>query len=238
MSFKCMAILVCALRFLLLGFIALAHDTYAQHIDRPNLTVHLEVTDLDGKPVKKFQALARANAIYWCCHWRNGAEGKLTLSPDDFRCGMSEPFRSCQIIIRAPGFASQILPLLKFEGEQTKRVRLSPGHVLALKLDGGGRMLPESLFPEVYWEEFEFSVWANYQIQNGTTHRFADARLMDVAKVGEGRFTFRIPEQSPDFYVFFDQPGFSVPSGQVRSKSANSLATNSGLNSRNPLKLK
>lgn len=167
-------------------------------------SVRLKVLDTNGKPVPEFEVKVLAANVN--LRWKTGKDGEtnLWLRPDNSLS--SGGVRLYQIIVRAAGFAPAIIEMDRPEENIERTVRLTKGKCVELVLTTkDGRTIPEALEPTVVFPDFQKKVWRSFQHQG--KYEF-DYNFTSLAKVKAGHYTFNIADDSPQIYVFIDQPGF------------------------------
>jgi hypothetical protein len=113
------------------------------------------------------------------------------------------------VIVRAPGLAPAILNLESTGAHMERTVSLTPGRLIELsvrKVDG--RAIPKDVVPSVVYSESADRVRPMRMPENIRPGRVIDFEVSKVHRVGEGRFRFRVPDETPPFFLAIDHPGF------------------------------
>jgi len=172
--------------------------------------VHLKVTDENSNKIDKFEVMCNSHGN-GSGAWKIGNNGEITLStknrdfPGEFRDSMTS--KCYQLIIRAEGFAPEIFRLDRPKGTIEKQIVLQKGKCELILKTADGRRIPENLKPIVVFSEFETLALSSYQFWSRVRFQ-SDLNMTSLVKVEDGRYVFNISDDSPEFFVIIDCPGF------------------------------
>jgi hypothetical protein len=159
--------------------------------------VHLKVLDSNDKPFSKFEVLTYNHNQDFTFPWRKGNNGDILLNSRDY---------PGQVIIRAAGFAPAIIEMGRLEPNFKRTVKLNKGQNIEMVLTAkNGREIPDSLIPWVVFPDFQDRALLSFQHKG--KHDF-DYNFTSLVKIKAGHYIFNIADDSPQIYVFIDQPGF------------------------------
>lgn len=170
--------------------------------------LRIHAVDENGKIVSKLQAMIHtADAGYG--PWVDGNEGIVFLGgPSQYRSA------SLDVLVRADGFASGFA---RFEGEQ-QRDKLSKGEATITLHRGTPVQLqfrlppemtwPKVTLPETYFDNMKDRVRTMRQSVNRRSGTVVDFNFLNLRDLGDGRFEFRLAEETPQFHAAIHAPGF------------------------------
>ncbi|MBL7186758.1 MAG: TlpA family protein disulfide reductase [Phycisphaerae bacterium] len=168
----------------------------------------LIVHDADSHSVPKFEAMIHTHHEGYI-RWQSGREGRIHFGATDVQTLRLRNDPQFQVIVRAPGLAPAILNLESTGAHMERTVSLTPGRLIELsvrKVDG--RAIPKDVVPSVVYSEFADRVRPMRMPENIRPGRVIDFEMSKVHRVGEGRFRFRVPGETPPFFLAIDHPGF------------------------------
>ena len=178
---------------------------------RPDLSkvtdLRIRAVDEEGKPVSKLQAMIHtAEAGYG--PWVDGGEGIVFLGgPREYRGA------ALDVLVRADGFASAVA---RFEGEQRDKlskgeatITLRRGNPVQLQFNLPEKMTwPKGTLPETYFDNMQERVRIMRQSVNRRSGVVVDFNILNLREIGDGRFEFRLAEETPRFHTAIHAPGF------------------------------
>jgi len=169
--------------------------------------LRIRAVDEEGKPVSKLQAMIHtAEAGYG--PWVDGGDGIVFLGgPGQYRAA------ALDVLVRADGFATGVA---RFEGEQ--RDKLSKGEATITLLRGNpvqlqfhlpqGMTWPKGTLPETYFDNMQERVRIMRQSVNRRSDVVVDFNILNLREMGDGRFEFRLAQETPRFHAAIHAPGF------------------------------
>ncbi len=172
------------------------------------LSVHLNVADENGHEIESFEVLFDSHE-YGSSAWKTGHNGEMALGKEDFpgyRLKGQLAVRY-QLIIRAAGYAPELIVLDNLKGDIQKQIILQSGKRELILRTADGREIPNEVVPMVVFSDFEKKALRSYQSWSRGRNP-ADLNMTSLIKTDEGRYVFFIADDSPEFYVFIDYPGF------------------------------
>ena len=170
--------------------------------------LRIRVVDESGNPVSKLQAMIHTTDGGWG-PWEGGRDGVVFLGP-------RQRYRSASldVMVRADGFASTFA---RFEGEQ-QRDKLSKGEATITLRRGAPVQLqfriptdmtwPKGMLPETYFDNMLERVRMMRQPENRRSSRVVDHNILNLRDIGDGRFEFRLADETPRFHAAVHAPGF------------------------------
>ncbi len=168
----------------------------------------LTVLGPDGQPVPKFEAMMHSHQNGYVS-WQHGTDGEIDFWSEGFHTLNTDPDPYVQIIVRAPDLAPAILHLENTGTRMRETVKLTPGRLIELSVHtADGRPLPESITPLVVYHDFAWRVRAMRQPQNIRPGRVFDFEMSKVERIDPDRYQFRVPTDSPPFFLAIHEPGF------------------------------
>jgi thiol-disulfide isomerase/thioredoxin len=168
----------------------------------------LIVQDADGYSVPEFEAMIHTHHEGYI-RWQPGREGRIHFGIGDIQSLSLRDDPLFQVIVRAPGMAPAILNLERTGPYMEKTVTLTPGRLMELSVRAADRRpIPEDVIPSVVYSEFADRVRPLRMPENQRPGRVIDFEMSKVHRVGEGRFRFRVPDETPPFFLAIDHPGF------------------------------
>lgn len=165
---------------------------------RAELSFHLKATDESGKKVDRFEVLHHTYEHGYTT-WREGPTLHGLLGSEEAACH--------RLIVRAEGYVPEILRFEHPKGTIEKEIVLRKGRRELILNTADGRAIPAELEPMVVFSEFEDLALMSYQ--NWSRGRGqSDLNMTSLVKIEEGRYEFHISDNSQEFFVFIDYPGF------------------------------
>ena len=170
--------------------------------------LRIRVVDESGNPVSKLQAMIHTTDG-GRGPWEDGRDGVVFLGP-------RQRYRSesLDVMVRADGFASTFA---RFEGEQ-QRDKLSKGEATITLRRGAPVQLrfriptdmtwPKGMLPETYFDNMLERVRMMRQPENRRSSRVVDHNILNLRDIGDGRFEFRLADETPRFHAAVHAPGF------------------------------
>ncbi|MFN7450593.1 MAG: M56 family metallopeptidase [Pirellula sp.] len=170
--------------------------------------IRIRVIDEDGRPVSKMQATIHTADGGWS-KWKDGRDGDVFLDRSlSYRTGLPE------VLVRADGFASTFA---RFDGEQ-QRDKLRKGEATITLRRGASIQLhfrlpadmtwPKGMLPETYFDHMQKSVRMMRLSANRPAGRVADFNILNLRDIGDGRFEFRLADETPRFHTTIHTPNF------------------------------
>lgn len=168
----------------------------------------LTVGDAGGKSLPKFEAMLHTHRE-GCVRWQPGREGRIHFGSGDIDSLYLQNDPQFQAIVRAPGMAPAFLNLECTGLYMERTVSLTPGRLMELSVRmANGRPIPDGVFPLVVYSEFADWVRPEHMPENRRPGQVIDLEMSKVHRVGDGRFRFRVPDETPPFFLAIDHPGF------------------------------
>lgn len=170
--------------------------------------IRIRVIDEDGTPVSKLQATIHTADGGWS-KWKDGRDGEVFLDRSlSYRAGLPE------VLVRADGFASTFA---RFDGEQ-QRGMLRKGEATITLRRGAPVQLhfrlptnmtwPKGVLPETYFDHMQKSVRIMRLSANRPARGIVDFNILNLRDIGDGRFEFRLADETPRFHAAIHSPGF------------------------------
>lgn len=162
----------------------------------------IEVVDSDGTEVNDYQVM-----------WHTADNGYSRWS-DGRRLSLPRNADVVDVIVRSDGFASTVS---RFTSDSLRNLRagtatvvLRRGEEVQLELNvPDGMDVPDDFLPQLYFEEFASRVRMMWQPVNLRKKAVKpDFNMLNVRKVADGRYTFRLSGENPPFFVAFHHPGW------------------------------
>lgn len=183
----------------------------------------LVVHDADGYSIPKFEAILHTHHEGYI-RWQPGREGRIHFGATDVQSLRLRNDPQFQVIVRAPGLAPTILNLESTGGYMERTVSLTPGRLIELSVrTADGRPIPENVVPSVVYSEFADRVRPMRMPENIRPGYVFDFEMSKVIRVDKGRFRFRVPDETPPFFLAIDQPSF-MRTVETKVISENELA--------------
>lgn len=168
----------------------------------------LIIQDAGGRSVPEFEAMIHTHHEGYI-RWHAGREGRIHFGTGDTSSLSLRNDPLFQVIVRAPGMAPAILELERTRPYMEANVTLTPGRLIELSLRTTDKSaVPEDVAPSVVYTKFADRVRPLRMPENQRPGRIIDFEMSKVHRVGEGRFQFRIPDETPPFFLAIDHPGF------------------------------
>ena len=168
------------------------------------LTVH----DVDGNSIPKFEAMIHTHHEGYI-RWQPGLEGRIHFGSGDLDSLTLRDDPLFQVVVRAPGVAPAILNLDHTGRRMEQTVVLKPGRLVELSVQtADGRPVPEDVIPSVVYSQFADRVRPHRMPENKRPGQTMDFEMSKVHRVGEGLYQFRVPDETPPFFLAIDHPGF------------------------------
>jgi thiol-disulfide isomerase/thioredoxin len=168
----------------------------------------LIVQDADGYSVPEFEAMIHTHHEGYI-RWQPGRDGRIHFGIGDIQSLYLRDDPLFQVIVRAPGMAPAILNLERTGPYMEKTVTLTPGRLIELSVRAAdGRPVPEDVVPSVVYAQFADRVRPLRMPENKRPDEVIDFEMSKVRRVGEGHFRFRVPDETPPFFLAIDHPGF------------------------------
>jgi len=172
------------------------------------VAVDLKVLDSNCKPIPEFEAAVFTHES-GISSWKKGKDGAISFRQGEPQYYHIDARSVNHIIVRARDYAPYILKLDHPKGNIERAITLSKGRETHLTLAvPDGRPIPDSLVPIVIFRNFQERAWLNFQTRNGEYKHKLDFNLTSLVKSGTGHYTFQMPFDLPEIYVFVDHPGF------------------------------
>jgi hypothetical protein len=141
--------------------------------------------------------------------WKDGRDGDVFLDRSlSYRAGLPE------VLVRADGFASTFA---RFDGEQ-QRDKLRKGEATITLRRGAPVQLhfrlptdmtwPKGILPETYFDHMQKSVRMMRLSANRPAGGVADFNILNLRDIGDGRFEFRLADETPRFHTTIHTPNF------------------------------
>ena len=170
--------------------------------------IRIRVIDEDGRPVSKMQATIHTADGGWS-KWKDGRDGDVFLDRSlSYRAELPE------VLVRADGFASTFA---RFDGEQ-QRDKLRKGEATITLRRGAPIQLhfllpadttwPKGMLPETYFDHMQKSVRMMRLSANRPAGGVADFNILNLRDIGDGRFEFRLADETPRFHTTIHTPNF------------------------------
>jgi beta-lactamase regulating signal transducer with metallopeptidase domain len=170
--------------------------------------IRIRVIDEEGRPVSKMQSTIHTADGGWS-KWKDGRDGDVFLDRSlSYRAGLPE------VLVRADGFASTFA---RFDGEQ-QRDKLRKGEATITLRRGASIQLhfrlpadmtwPKGMLPETYFDHMQKSVRMMRLSANRPAGGVADFNILNLRDIGDGRFEFRLADETPRFHTTIHTPNF------------------------------
>jgi len=168
----------------------------------------LTVNDANGNPVPNFEAMLHTYHEGYV-RWQPGKDGKIHFGAYDTHSLWLRDDKYFQVIIRAPDLAPAFLNLQDKGGIMERTVSLTPGHLVELSVKtSDGRAISENVIPLVVYTDYAGRVRAGRMPENIRPGRVFDFEMSKLRRVHKGRYEFRVPAETPAFFLSIHEPGF------------------------------
>jgi thiol-disulfide isomerase/thioredoxin len=169
--------------------------------------LQLTVNDAEGNPVPKFEAMLHTYHEGYI-QWQPGKDGKIHFGDDDTDSLYLRDDKNFQVIVRAPEMAPAFLHM-EYKGPTKETMTLTPGHPVKLSVrTSDGRAIPKNVTPLVVYTDYAGRVRAGRMPENMRPGRVFDFEMSKVNRIDKGRYQFRVPVETPAFFLSIHEPGF------------------------------
>ena len=171
----------------------------------PVNAARVKVVDDGGAGIERYEMMWHtADSGY--CRWQAG-DGKL---PD----GLQNDADVVDVLVRADGYATAVQ---RFWGDSLAELRagratitLERGEAVRLKLNvPEGMKVPDDFLPQMYFPQFAWrvrSMWQPVNLRDGRVK--PDFNMLNVSRVSDGLYSFRLARERTPFLVAFQHPGW------------------------------
>ncbi|UCE46874.1 MAG: TlpA family protein disulfide reductase [Phycisphaerales bacterium] len=174
-------------------------------IAAPVSAAQIKVVDNTGTEVEHCEMMWHtADSGY--CRWQAG-DGKFSDRP-------SYNADVVDVLVRADGYATAVR---RFSGDSLADFRagratitLQRGEEVRLKLNvPDGMNVPDDFLPQMYFPQFAWRVRGMWQPVNLRDRRDKpDFNMLNVSRISDGLYSFRLPRERTPFLVAFQHPGW------------------------------